>query len=168
MKKLSESVWSDIHKRSNGETVRKEDDINLLKMNGMVNYIYSIYDKNPDFHAEIHNTEINDEVEACSIPMFVYDRELHRLSIRYKRNGSPTHIRLITDINSCKEFFDKLNDKFKLVLPTYDFGIDHIEIQARDGTVSNTLIIDVIDTIIDGIESSNNKNLKPALLKKER
>jgi hypothetical protein len=168
MKKLSESVWSDIHKRSNGESVRKEDDINLLKMDDMISYIYTVYDKNPDFNANAHRTEISDEVDACSIPMFVYDRDLHRMSIRYIKNGSPTNIRLITDINSCKEFFDKLNDKFKLDLPKYNFGTDHIDIQAKDGTVSNTLVIDVIDTIIDGIESSNNKNLKPALLKKER
>ena len=33
MRKLSESIWSDIQDRSSGDTVRKEDDINLLDSN---------------------------------------------------------------------------------------------------------------------------------------
>ena len=47
MKKLSkiiESIWSDIQDRSSGETIRKEDDVNLLDFKGLYNYILGHYD----------------------------------------------------------------------------------------------------------------------------
>ena len=43
MRKLSESIWSDIQDRSSGEVVRKEDDINLLDRDGFYNYIMEHY-----------------------------------------------------------------------------------------------------------------------------
>ena len=43
MKKLSESVWMDIHRRSNGDQERKEDDINLLDLDEFCKYLNRIY-----------------------------------------------------------------------------------------------------------------------------
>ena len=43
MKKLSESIWSDIQDRSSGETNRKEDDINLLDREGLYDYLIHHY-----------------------------------------------------------------------------------------------------------------------------
>ena len=38
MKKLSESIWSDMRDRSAGETVRKEDAVNALNRNEFYDY----------------------------------------------------------------------------------------------------------------------------------
>ena len=46
MRKLSEiteSIWSDMQDRSAGDTVRKEDDINLLDCDGLYDYINKNY-----------------------------------------------------------------------------------------------------------------------------
>ena len=43
MRKLSESIWSDMQDRSTGEIVRKEDDVNLLDRDGFYNYIMEHY-----------------------------------------------------------------------------------------------------------------------------
>ena len=46
MKKLSkiiESIWSDMQDRSAGDTIRKEDDVNLLDRDGLFDYIYDLY-----------------------------------------------------------------------------------------------------------------------------
>jgi hypothetical protein len=47
MKRLSnitESIWSDIQKRSSGETVRKEDDVDLMDINEFIDYLNNHYD----------------------------------------------------------------------------------------------------------------------------
>lgn len=43
MRKLSESLWTDIQHRSAGDTVRREDDIELLDRQGLVDYLKSHY-----------------------------------------------------------------------------------------------------------------------------
>ena len=46
MRKLSEiteSIWSDMQDRSAGDTVRKEDDVNLLDSDGLYDYINKHY-----------------------------------------------------------------------------------------------------------------------------
>ena len=54
MKKLSESIWSDMQDRSTGETVRKEDDISLLDNEGLYDYIKSKYESRiPNFNVDM-------------------------------------------------------------------------------------------------------------------
>ena len=46
MRKLSEiteSIWSDMQDRSAGDTIRKEDDVNLLDSDGLYDYINKHY-----------------------------------------------------------------------------------------------------------------------------
>ena len=43
MKKLSESIWSDMQDRSAGETVRKEDDVDILDREQFFDYLKDIY-----------------------------------------------------------------------------------------------------------------------------
>ena len=40
---IGESVWTDMQKRSSGETIRKEDDVNLLDAYGLYDYIKQNY-----------------------------------------------------------------------------------------------------------------------------
>ena len=40
---IEESIWSDIQDRSSGDTVRKEDDINILDLNEFYAYIKDQY-----------------------------------------------------------------------------------------------------------------------------
>ena len=49
---LNESIWSDIQDRSMGKTVRKEDDIDLLDINELCEYLKTIYkvDSNSDIN----------------------------------------------------------------------------------------------------------------------
>ena len=43
MGKLNESIWMDIHRRSNGDLERKEDSIDLLDIKGMYDYVRNHY-----------------------------------------------------------------------------------------------------------------------------
>ena len=40
---IKESIWSDIQDRSTGETIRKEDDVNLLDADALVEYLKKRY-----------------------------------------------------------------------------------------------------------------------------
>ena len=44
MRKLSESIWSDMQDRSMGEKIRKEDDIELLDIDGFYDYLVKRYE----------------------------------------------------------------------------------------------------------------------------
>lgn len=44
MKRLSESVWMDIHKQSVGDLERKEDNVNLLDIQGLYDYFLKHYE----------------------------------------------------------------------------------------------------------------------------
>lgn len=86
---IKESVWSDIHKRSNGEQVRKEDDINQLDYTDFFNYIYCLY----------WPTEWNDGETIIQFPSTVSDN-LWKIQIPVeeiiKFSGSGTVIPPIT------------------------------------------------------------------------
>ena len=41
---INESVWADIHKRSSGKQIKREDDVNLLDMEELKQYIYAHYE----------------------------------------------------------------------------------------------------------------------------
>ena len=61
LSKLDESIWADIHKRSNGSQIRKEDDIELLDMTGLYDYIlahYELTDKSREMTYGTHNMSI--------------------------------------------------------------------------------------------------------------
>ena len=49
MRKLSESIWSDMQDRSAGDTVRKEDDVNLLDIDGLCDYLNKHYKRTTPF-----------------------------------------------------------------------------------------------------------------------
>ena len=40
---IGESVWTDMQKRSSGEDIRQEDDIDLLDIDGLYDYIDTHY-----------------------------------------------------------------------------------------------------------------------------
>ena len=41
---IGESIWADIHRRSNGEQIRKEDDVDLLDIEDFYDYLKSKYE----------------------------------------------------------------------------------------------------------------------------
>ena len=73
MKKLSESIWSDMQDRSAGDVVRKEDDINLLDFDEFIEYLKKSYDVciyDPHNFFEIGRFHIDDEHKrVISIPI---------------------------------------------------------------------------------------------------
>ena len=154
MKKLSESKWTDMQKRSSGEEIRKEDDIELLDRDGMYDYIYTIYEQNPDVHALPLKSETHKDEQYFSLPMFMYSTALYRLAAHYT-DGKINRIILFANAAECEDFYKLLTDNFKVYVKQNGSR----EIKSKDDTVSNQLLLDVIDII-----TLNAK--KPILIKK--
>ena len=155
MRKLSESIWSDIQDRSSGQQIRKEDDIEHLDRDGMFEYIYDIYEQDPNIQAKALTSGPSDCDQYFSLPMFVFDYALYRVAAHYI-NGKINRIILFANSDDCQEFYKELTDNFKVFVRPNGSR----EIEAKDGTISNKLLLDVIDVI-----STNAK--KPILRKKE-
>ena len=161
MRKLSEiteSIWSDMQDRSAGETVRKEDDINLLDSDGLYDYINKHYKRIAPF-AFITNIGgmlsvpiIRGTVHNCV--WYSPESEIKAVSIG---DGMISQVdgllNLLYDNFSIKEINGKHDDEYTLYW-----------ISPKDGSeVTNKFFIDVIDFLLENIPKS--PNYKKSIMK---
>lgn len=156
MKKLSESVWADIHRRSNGDQIRKEDDVDNFDINEFCDYLNSRY----IFYDRIH--------EQCKVEVIDTgeDNEINLDLFEYKKDGSCDDCIFIysysNDVIDCeircsskkyaKMVFDSLTERFDDIsterqsnelVPTYVMYIYDL---------TNSKVINILDFIIDNIK----------------
>ena len=151
MRKLSESIWSDMQDRSAGETVRKEDDINLLDSDGLYDYINKHYKRIAPF-AFITNIGgmlsvpiIRGTVHNCV--WYSPESEIKAVSIG---DGMISQVdgllNLLYDNFSIKEINGENNDGEYTTL---------YWLSPKDGSeITNKFFIDVIDFLLENIPNS--------------
>ena len=155
MRKLSEiteSIWSDMQDRSAGETVRKEDDINLLDCDGLYEYLNQHYKRIAPF-AFITNIGgmlsvpiIRGTVHNCV--WYSPESEIKAVSIG---DGMISQVdgllNLLYDNFSIKEINEKCDDdEYRLYW-----------LSPKDGSeITNKFFIDVIDFLLENIPNSPN------------
>ena len=162
MRKLSESIWSDMQDRSSGETVRKEDDVNLLDRDGFYNYIMEHYKtttedvtgpyaiinyKNEDY---ISIPILEDEINTLyKVIIWDFNKDERRIAIT-KRT---LFVR--------SDLFVKIRDTFKLQ-PNEDKFNHLFKVFPKDNKkVDNKFFLEVIDFIIDNTKEP----LEPLLIR---
>ena len=162
MRKLSEiteSIWSDMQDRSSGETVRKEDDVNLLDRDGFYNYIMKHYktttedvtgpyaiinSDNKDYIAipiieDETNTLYRDDsgYRVDSVVMWHFNKDDRYITIPYRKIFQESDLFVkIRDTFNLQPDKDKFNPLFKM------FPKDNKK-------VDNKFFLEVIDFIID-------------------
>ena len=142
--KKNESVWTDMQKRSSGDEIRKEDDVNLLDIDGLYEYIKSKYEKrlfylDKDTFGKNNKRNIVVDVMA-NISLFT----------NYNKSGKFDHILLSwTKEKIAMPFFDKLRERFNVQMP----NANRRTITEKDGTCTNQTYIDVIDFFLDNIDN---------------
>jgi len=154
MKKLSdinESVWSDIHKRSNGEQIRKEDDVNLLDKDGLLKYINEKY--------EFKDKEIISLSTLIGIPLYSHSSNITYLLISYYNSCDriyDVYSNLLYDSPLKNDIASMLKQKYSVKTskeyPASKFDsrvFAHISTKPKNGDINNEFVIDVIDTYID-------------------
>ena len=151
MRKLSESIWSDMQDRSAGDTVRKEDDVNLLDSDGLYDYINKHYKRIAPF-AFITNIGgmlsvpiIRGTVHNCV--WYSPESEIKAVSIG---DGMISQVdgllNLLYDNFSIKEINGENNDGEYTTL---------YWVYPKDGSeVTNKFFIDVIDFLLENIPNS--------------
>ena len=138
MKKLSnieESIWSEIHKRSNGTQSRKEDDINLMDKDELYDYLSKQYIcLEPGYG-------IKSSQSSSSICAYVYKNKFFYVGYDLK-----------TPMIYCPKREDIENDKLKDNYHIDDFKTSFV-ISPKDGSnPTNEFFIEIINFFIDNIK----------------
>lgn len=146
---LTESVWTDIQKRSSGEEERKEESLEHLDRDGMLEYITEQYDIEK-FETTIPYKSENSSMKWFQIPIFKYGQygEYHRLTAKFKDNKI-YKIAIDAGVAKCKDFIDQLDEKFEV---DKNDGFSPIVITGKEGNLTNRICIEIIDTIIENAE----------------
>ena len=145
MKKFSninESTWGDMVKRAEGEQIRREDDINLLDIDGLWEYINDNY-KNLS-HRETWVSK-HDTGSFIHIPMFRrYDR-LYSIYLKFKTDKI-SEIQIEANRKTCSEFISIVEEKYNID-DNGGFGI--VTITSKTDEFTNQDAIDIINMIIE-------------------
>ena len=165
MRKLSESIWSDMQDRSSGEVVRKEDEFKSI-----CEFIKDHY-----FVGFVGMDDIEFKDDYIYIPIYkvvglnafssieIYIDKITFTSIDPNRYKSQSLRKLVTHIkNDINQLFDKIKDTYSPEISTFD-GVYHwinFNIKPKDGKITPKFCEDVIDFILDNTTDGNHKILK--------
>ena len=149
MKKLSESIWSDMQDRSAGETVRKEDDISRLDNEGLYDYIKSKYESRiPNFNVDMGNYT-NKSSNEKNLLIQPYGRWKPLMLYVFYNDGKIGEI--CTHFDKFKRWnFNILKQKYLLIPDRhYDECNYNFKISEKDGTITNHTVIGIIDILVE-------------------
>ena len=147
MKKLSESVWGDIRKKSLGQEQRLEDDVNLLSKDEFYDYIndhYEVRDNNPG-EPRFGMIRRTDTFGIVTIPLIVCGSSVYNLCIQYTTAQNVMYRLYISmgkeTTSLCEDFIDELNNNF-------DININSAQKQITFNDFSNEIIIKIIELVL--------------------
>ena len=148
MRKLSESIWSDMQDRSTGETVRKEDDIELLDIDGFYDYLVKRYEYLYPKHYNILNYKLSHQIV---IPMLKSQDGISLNLIMYNIDKPKDMFITITDDSQFRssDLFIKLEDKYKLISCGRFLPKIKIEPKSERDNINKSFFISIIDTILE-------------------
>ena len=139
---VNESVWMDIHKRSNGEIERKEEGVNLLDFQGLYDYVCSHY----------KSTVMREHITIGStyIKVPVYSKNHRNKSLLL--NPQKGRVAYFGDLSKdYRELYDKLSEKYDIIC-TYNVNDKITYITPKEGDGNNVFCLDVIDTTLNFVE----------------
>ena len=150
MRKLSESIWSDMQDRSTGEIVRKEDDVNLLDRDGFYNYIMEHYKTTTEDVTGPYAIINSDNRDYIAIPIIEDETNTLYKVIIWHFNKDERHITIPErEPFLGSNLFVKIRDTFKLQ-PNKDKFNPLFKLFPKDNKkVDNKFFLEVIDFIID-------------------
>jgi len=164
---IGESVWADIHRRSNGTQERKEDDINYLDMLGLSDYIQKKY--------EFKDKEIMVLSGLIGIPLFSYESSIVYLTISFISQDKiyDVYSRYIYDFPLKDSISSILKQKYLIKIrkespiSKYDSRVFvDISTKPKKGDIDNKFVIDVIDTYIDIMDTFKDKDIDKYIKRK--
>ena len=148
MRKLSESIWSDIQDRSMGKTVRKEDDISHLDYVEFFTYLTEHYKpKSKKINEKIGGrTPItNTDIIEIFIPIESIDDKLKGLQINMSKKYNS-----IVLIAASPALFNKYVNLEKMLSNNYTLN-DSRYLEPKKKPTNQT-VVDLIDMFLDVVD----------------
>lgn len=148
---IKESVWTDIHKRSNGTKERREDDINLMDQDDLTEYLKSRYEPVPGSRwKDIIDTESKDDKIYVTVLEPDIESYAYNVSLIFpKGRGNHKNITMSYDLmQDCPEVYKLLKDNY--ILSNYSSHMFSIS-PSDKSEVTNKFFVDIIDFLIDNI-----------------
>ena len=151
---IGESVWSDIHKRSNGEKERKEDNVDLLDRLGLMDYLKKHYKELYGSGNFTTTVGLGGTITVCLCEdtdgyyQYIFIEDL---------DNDPKVYLCDTFKELCEDIYKELEDKYTVHI-TKDYklsDLDYIRIEpkgCRYLKLSNSFFLQVLDFILDRIE----------------
>ena len=152
MKKLSESIWSDMQDRSAGETVRKEDDIDLLDYEEFFVYLTEHYQpKNKKTNEKIGGRTSITNNYIIEIPIEYIDYNMRYLIIEMSKKDNSA-VSMVTS----QTLFDKYANLERTLSNNYTLNPSknspRVYIKSNKKFTNNT-IVSLINTFIDTVDN---------------
>ena len=165
MKKLSESIWSDMQDRSIGDKIRKEDEFNdlckFIEKHYFVGFVGmdTIEFKDDYIHIPIYRVVGLNSYSSVNI----YKDKIIFTSIEPNGYKSQSLRKFVTHIkNDINQLFDKIKDTYSPEISTFD-GVDHwteFTIVPKGGKITKEFCAEVIDFILNNTTDDNHIILK--------
>ena len=153
---ITESIWSDIQDRSAGDTVRKEDDVDILDREQFFDYLKDIYKPTTSIY-DIRDFSVTNEI---LVPILMHDAAMRPkssmyVSIEYSDEDiTETSIIISKKMgNNAPDLVEKIKEEFN----TEDFQHAayrgaHIKIYPKDTSIiTNSFFIKVVDFMLDNV-----------------
>lgn len=157
---IKESIWSDMQDRSTGEKIRNEDDIDLLDIDGLYDYIDTHYKqsaKGDAFGRKL--VKVNDETLSVPVLMDYSGKDFPQtLYLSIKHLNTETYISISPALKDwAPDLYDFLKYHFTLEDVIKKQGIvissQYIKIKPKDGSeVTNTFFISLIDFLLERVK----------------
>ena len=144
LSKITESIWSDIQDRSAGDTVRKEDDINLMSIEDFCGYLNDNYISEDGYNRTYRIYYVSKVLSIAVLMGNSY--EFYSIKYDYGHNM----IYLNDEIEDfVPELCQKLKNNFKVVKNRVGDSYTKFIIYPSDGSeCTNRFFVDVLDFII--------------------
>ncbi len=144
LSKITESIWSDIQDRSSGDTIRKEDDINLMSIEDFCGYLNDNYISEDGYRT--YRIYYVSKVLSIAVLM---DGPAEFYSIKYDYGHNMIYLN--DEIEDCvPELCQKLKNNFKIVKERVSSIYTKFIIYPSDGSeCTNRFFVDVLDFIIE-------------------
>ena len=145
-KHINESIWSDMQDRNCGKVVRREDDVNILDINGLYEHIYDLYKQVNSFPlpmAPFDSYMSEKKIQCFSIPIFKENYKVYRLDVIFANNKISSLSLMATD-EDVRDFKQVLMDNFKVTIKENKA----LKIEEKDGTLTNQTCMKLISVIV--------------------
>ncbi len=174
---FNESFWGDVHKRSRGDEIRKEDDVDLMDEGNFWHYLNMKYKHNGKTEVILTTGTEKDRL-TIPIEKWIDDgvKYSYELGFNYNGHGTPTYdlidkynMRIYKCFKQTRPYYAKEyeeNDAFfkEYVDASKIFGDEYIvdknEIIPQNGELENHHIIDILDKCLSIVKNPYVKKIK--------